>query len=205
MARPKVNSSAQIELDKAQESFEKFDQDVKSMTLDRMNQAPMEEHEPQTQLSSKQWNEAPEIYLKPKRTMHSSPIPKGPNAGKMMDIFNEAHREAWEYDKKYVRFTAENYEIIGETIILWTKPYQGIPAEEWEVPANKPVWGPRYLAEKLKRCCYHRLVMNDHKVAGSDHAGTYTGGIIADTIKHRIDAVPAPKTQISFNRKVSNF
>jgi hypothetical protein len=202
MPRPKVNSSAQKELDQAQETFDKFETDVKSMTMDRMNEAPKEETEPQTKLSSKEWNDATEIYLKPIKTIFPGPVPK---TGKYTDVFNEKFREAYEFDTKYVRFIAENHEIIGEKINAWTKPYSGMPAEQWEIPANKPVWGPRHLAEKLKRCCYHRLVMNDHQSVGNDHAGTYVGGIVADTIKHRLDAQPAPKTQISFNRKASSF
>lgn len=202
MSKPKVNSAGQQELDKAQEKFDQFEQEVKNLTLDQMNTAPMEEKEVQTKLSSKQFNEAPEIYLKPIKTINPGCVPK---TGKMTDVFNEKFRAAWEFDKQYVRFVAENHEIIGETITLWTRPYGGLPAEMWEVPANKPVWAPRYVAEQIKRKCYHRLVMNDHKQTSSDHAGTYVGGIVADTIKHRLDAQPAPKTQISFNRKVSNF
>jgi hypothetical protein len=202
MARPKVNSASEQELDKVQEKFESFEKEVKSMTMDRLNEAPVESSEPQTKMSSKEFREAPEIYLKPTKTIHSGPAPK---SGKMTDIFNEKFRKEWEYDKQYVRFIAENHEIIGEAIPMWTKPYQGIPAEFWEVPANKPVWGPRHLAEKLKRCCYHRLVMNDHKVVEHGMGGAMVGAIVADTTKHRLDAQSAPKTQVSFHRKVSNF
>lgn len=202
MARPKVNSDAQRELDKAQEKFDAFESEVKSMTMDKMNDAPREETEPQTKLSSKEWNEAPEIYLKPVRTIDP---PMNAKKGIQEDVFNEKFRDEYEYQKKYVRFIAENHEIIGEMITLWTRPYPGTQAQMWEVPANKPVWGPRYLAEQIKRKSYHRLVMNDHKVVESGMAGTIVGGIVASNTIQRLDAKSAPKTQISFNRKVSNF
>jgi hypothetical protein len=202
MARPRVNKEGKSELEKAQESFDQFESDVKNLTLDRMNEAPVEEKEPQTKLSSSEWNKSKEIYLKPSKTIDPGPVPK---TGKYTDVFNEKWRESYEFDKKYVRFMAENFEIIGETICLWTRPYPGLPAEYWEVPANKPVWGPRYLAEQIKRKNYHRLVMNDHRQVGTDHAGTYVGGIVADTTIARLNAQPAPLTQVSFHKKVSNF
>jgi len=202
MARPKVNSEGQKELDKANERLDAFESEVKSMTMDRMSQAPKEESEPQTKLSSRELNSAPEIYLKPVRTIDP---PMNAKKGIQEDVFNEKFREEYEYQKKYVRFIAENHEIIGEVITLWTRPYPGIQAQMWEVPANKAVWGPRYLAEQIKRKCYHRLVMNDHKVVESGTAGTIVGGIIASNTVQRLDAKPAPNSQISFNRKVSNF
>jgi len=202
MARPRVNSQAQKELDKAQDTFDKFDEEIKSLSHDEMGKAPMEEHEPQTKLSSAEIRKAPEIYLKPIKTVYPGCTPK---TGKMTDVFNEAFRDQWEFDKKYVRFIAENHEIVGESIDTWTRPYPGVPAEEWLVPVNKPVWGPRYLAEQIKRKCYHVLTMEDHKQTGSDHAGTYVGGLVAKSTRHRLDAMPAPEAQVSFNRKVSNF
>lgn len=208
MSRPKkqeqvpgVNSFGKRELDRAQEKFDKFDEDVKNLTLDRMNESPKEEREPQTQLTAQEFKKAPDIYLKPKRSMPPSPHPK---TGKY-EVFNEKFRDAYNYDKEYVPFIAENIEVGGEAINLWTKPYPGVAAEEWVVPVNKPIYGPRYLAERIKKCCYHRMHMEDHSVSGSDYAGTYVGGIIVDGIKHRLDAHPAPKTQVSFNRKVSGF
>jgi len=201
MARPKVNSQGERELAKTQEQFEKFDEEVKSLTLDRMNQAPKEEKEDQTKLTAAQCSKMNEIYLKPVKTINPGCAPK---SGKMTDVFNEKWRNEYEYDRKYVRFIAENHEIIGETIKIWTRPYSGIPAEYWEVPVNKPVWGPRYLAEQIKRKNYHRLVMNDHKQVGQDGMATYVGGIVVDSVVQRIDAKPCPQAQVSFNR-ASNF
>ena len=66
--KPKLpNSYAQKELDKAEKEFDKFQENVESMTLDRMNTAPKEESEPQTQLSQKEIAKSKDIYLKPKQ------------------------------------------------------------------------------------------------------------------------------------------
>lgn len=203
--KPKVDSFGSKELDRAQEKFESFQEEIKTLTQDKMNEAPKEETEPQTKMTAEQWKKADEIYLKPKRVMPPSANPKGINAGKLMDVFNEKFRDQYNYDKTYVRFIAENNEIIGETIHTWTRPYPGIPAEEWEVPVNKPVWGPRYLAEQIKRKCYHVLSMNDHQVTGQDQVGSYTGGIVVKNTKQRLDARSAPKEHFAFNRKVSSF
>src|ERR1700722_14964564 len=108
--KPEVHSAAQKELDNAEKQFEKFDADVKSMTLDRMNEALKVEAEPQTQLSQKQIAASKEIYLKPKRTISSK------------EKFNEKFREDYNFAKELVYFTAENNEMIGCSIeSLWTK------------------------------------------------------------------------------------
>ena len=44
--------------------------------------------------------------------------------GKFTDVFNEKFRKAYEFDKEYVRFIAENYEIIGESISFGHAPIQ---------------------------------------------------------------------------------
>ena len=184
--KPEVHSSAQKELDKAEVQFQKFDEQIKEMTLDRMNEAPIKEVEPQTKLSQKEISNMKEIYLKPKRTVSSR------------EKFNEAHREDYNFAKELVYFTAENNEMIGQQIELWTKPFPGMPAEEWEVPVNRPVWGPRYLAERIKGCTYHRLSMEDKKVVGSDAMGSYTGAMVVDSTVQRLNAHPASQKKSIF-------
>lgn len=185
--KPKVsNSQSEKELEKAQEQFDQFDQQIKDMTLDRMNMAPKKEEEPQTKLAQSEIEKSKEIYLKPKRTISSR------------EKFNEKYRDAFNFDKEYVHFIAENKEIIGEEIDLWTKPYPGMPAEEWIVPVNKPVWGPRYLAEQIKRKGYHRFTMQDNQRIGSDSMGTYTGSMVVDNFIQRIDALPVSKRKSIF-------
>lgn len=185
-SKPEVSSQlAQKELDKVEKQFETFNNEVKSLTLDRMNEAPKVDSEQQTKLSSKEIQKSNEIYLKPKRSISCK------------EKFNENFRSDYNFAKEYVNFVAENKEIIGETIDMWTRPFPGMPAEEWEVPTNKPVWGPRYLAEQIKKCTFHRLVMQDRPI-GSDHAGAYYGTMVADTTVQRLDAHPVNQRKSVF-------
>ena len=174
------------ELDNMKDQFDTQAKSVEEMTLDRMNMAPKLEIEPQTKLSQNEIAESKDIYLKPYKSIGSS------------EKFNEDYRSQYNFDKEYVYFIAENTEIIGEEIDLWTKPYAGMPAEEWKVPVNKPIWGPRYLAEQIKRCSYHRLTMNQKVITGEDGSGMYTGGITVDSIINRLDARPASKRKSIF-------
>jgi hypothetical protein len=178
MSKPQVNSKGQQELDKAQEQFEKFDEQVKSMSFDKLNAAPKQETEQQTKLSDRQQQKIDGIYLKPIRTIGCR------------DKFNEAFRDKYNFDKEYVKFIAENSEIIGEAIDLWTRPFGGMSAEEWKVPVNTPVWGPRYLAEQIKRKAYTRLRMDESRQASADGAATYYGQMVAETRIQRLDARP---------------
>ena len=176
--KPKVTSSAEKELDKVEKQFKEFDENVKALTLDRMNMAPKAETEAQTQISSRDLEKSKDIYLKPKRTISSR------------EKFNEKFRDSYNFAKEYVQFIAENKEIIGETIELWTKPFPGLPAEEWIVPTNKPLWGPRYLAERIKGCSYHRMTMDKTVSTGADGMGQYYGAMAVETIQQRLDAIP---------------
>jgi len=172
----------------AEKQFQKFDEKVKDLTLDRMNQAPLEETEKQTKLSEKEINNSSDIYLKPIKTIS------------VKDKFNEKFRERWNFEKEYVRFVAENKELIGEKIELWTRPRGGIPAEFWNVPVNKPVWGPRYLAEQISKCRYHRLTM-ENKPISSDSVGTYMGNMVVENTIQRLDAFPVKEKASSFSSK----
>lgn len=192
-SKPKLSSGfAQKELDKAEAQFKEFDDNVKSLTLDRMNMAPKEEQEPQTKLSQKQIENSKDIWLKPKRSVSSK------------ERFNETFRKDWEFAKEYVRFIAEHKEIGGEGINgLWTKPFPGIPAEEWDVPVNKPIWGPRYLAERIKKCSYHRLKSEESRIVGHDGAASYTGQLVVDTTVQRLDAYPVNNRKSIFMGETS--
>lgn len=179
---PKVKN----ELDKAQEQFEKYDENIKELTMDRMNQIPVKETEPQTKLSTKEIDKSNELQLKPERRIGAQ------------EKFNEKYREKYEYDKEIVNFIAENKEISGETIELWTKPYAGMPCEFWKVPTNKPVWGPRYLAEQIKRKFYHVLRMDQKVINSSDGMGQYFGQLVVDDTVPRLDARPVSKQRSVF-------
>jgi hypothetical protein len=184
--RPKTNNStAERELDRIDEEFKSFDENVKSLTQDRMNEAPKLQVEPQTKLSQSEIQNSKDIYLKPYKSIGCK------------EKFNEKYREDYNYAKEYVHFTAENHEIIGEELDLWTRPFPGMPAEEWKVPVNKPVWGPRYLAERIKGCTYHRLKMSQTTTA-SDGMGQYYGSMAVDTTIQRLDALPVSSRKSVF-------
>jgi hypothetical protein len=174
MTRPKVNSDSQKELDRAQEQFDAFDASVKAMTNDRMNMAPAEEREQQTQMSTREAKKYDAPYIKPLRSINSK------------EQFNEKYREDWRKDWEYVKCIAENNEIIGESIEMWTKKYAGDPAHQWKVPVNTPVYIPRLVAKQISNCKYHRLRMEDRQTeAGSGMS--YYGSITVDSVKNRLD------------------
>src|SRR6185369_6361293 len=106
--KPKAKTSmAEKEIDKAMEQFDAFDNNIKEMTLDRMNMAPKEDKEPQTKLSQAEIEKSKDIYLKPSRSLSSR------------EKFNEDFRADYEFQMEYVRFIPEHKELIGETIELW--------------------------------------------------------------------------------------
>lgn len=176
--KPKVNSSGQKELDKAEKQFEQFHDQVKSLTQDRMNEQAKPSDSEGHNLSQKEIEKSKEIYLKPVRQINSK------------EKFNEKYRSDYEFAKEFVRFIAENKEITGDKIEMWTKPFAGVDAEYWEIPPNRPVWGPRYLAEQIKKCFYHRLRTEENKITSADGYGAYYGSLVVDNIVQRLDAHP---------------
>jgi len=187
MSKPvNVNSESEKEIAKVEKQFDAYSENIEKMTLDRMNTAPRLETEPSVNLSQKQVRESPDIYLKPFKTVSCQ------------DKFNENYREKYNFDKQYVHFQADNKEVIGETIELWTRPYGGMPAEMWKVPVNKPVWGPRYLAEQIKRCTYQRLISEQKSIIADDGISQYTGQLVADKIIPRLEATPVVKKSSVF-------
>lgn len=178
MSEAKRAKAPESEMDKLQKQFDKFDESVKEMTLDRMNQAPKEEKEMQTKLSSREIANSKEIILRPERSISSK------------EKFNENFRAEYEYASQKVQFIAEHKEIIGEAIEIWTKPFAGVDAEFWRIPTGKPVWGPRYLAEQIKKASYHRLRMDQTVSAGADGMGQYYGAMAVDNTVQRLDAHP---------------
>jgi hypothetical protein len=199
--KPKTSSSfSQKELDKAEKQFEKFEENIKEMTLDRMNEAPKLEQEQQTKISNREAQKVDGIWLK-----HVKAIGPGvnPKTGEI-EKFNEAFRKDYEFAKEYVKFIAEHKEL-GGTIEIWTKAFPGINLEYWEVPVNTPVWGPRYLAEQIKKCSYHRMHMDEQKVVGYNAMGTMTGQIVVDNVVQRLDAIPVSDRKSIFMGAASGF
>jgi hypothetical protein len=187
--KPKIPEK---EIDKLEKQFDAFEKQVNDLTLDRMNQAPVAEVEPQTKLSQKEIENSKRIYLKPERVIADN------------QKFNEKFRERWNFDKEYVQFIAEHKELIGESIEIWTHPYGGVGAEFWRVPTNKPVWGPRYLAEQIASRCYHRLRMED-RPTNMESGMTYYGQMVADTKIHRLTAQPVTSRRSIFMGEAAGF
>lgn len=180
------SSLGEKELDKAEKQLDAFDSSVRSLTLDRMNMAPVVDKEMQTTMSQNQLARATDIYLKPHTSIGSR------------EKFNEDYRQEYEYAKEYVQFIAENKMIIGEIIEMWTKPFAGMPAQFWKVPVNKALWAPRYVAEQIKRAKYHVLTMRDSVTTGADQMGQYYGTMAVDSTIQRLDAHPVGNTRSIF-------
>lgn len=186
--RPKVNSASQKELDKVENQLNEFNDGVKALVEARSPATPSEETERQTKLSENDIRNAKDIYLKPNKA-----IPDGQK-------FNEKFRKDWEFQKEYVQFIAEHKELIGENIEMWTHPFGGVGAEFWLVPTNKPVWGPRYLAEQIQRKSYHRLIM-ENNTSERTGMGTFYGTLAADSKIQRLDAYPVHSRKSIFGAR----
>jgi hypothetical protein len=178
------------EIQKLSDQFDAHEEQVKNLINDR-SEAKKEDVEPQTKLSQKEIEKSNDIYLKPERSISAS------------DKFNEKFREDYNFAKEYVQFIAEHREIIGETIEAWTRPFGGMPAEFWKVPTNRPVWGPRYLAERIRKCTYHRLTMKQDVMTERSGYGTMYGQMVADTIVERLSAIPVSPRKSIFMGKAA--
>jgi hypothetical protein len=177
--QPKIDGpEVQKEMEKIEKQFDAIDNQAKSMTLDKANEAPKQDAEPINKLSSQEIDKSKDIYLKPKRRIASQ------------EKFNEKFREDYNFQKEYVRFIPEHRELIGEVIEMWTKPFAGIPAEEWSIPTGKPIWAPRYVAEQIKRCSYHRFVMQQNVAIEANQMGQMYGAMAVETTVQRLDALP---------------
>lgn len=193
--KPMVNSAGERELIKMEEKFEEFKQEVKELSSTNLA-LPKLETENQTKLSARDLDKSKEIYLKPSKSI-------GPGKG---EKFNEAFREEYTFRKEYVNFIAEN-SILGETIEIWTKPFPGMNCDYWEVPVNKPVWGPRFLAEQIASRSYVVYEMNEvsdqerympqNKIE-SNFAGGIYGKIVGKRIENRMKAFPVSQRKSIF-------
>jgi len=190
ISKPKVNEFGQSELDKAEKQFDQFNEQVKDATSSvpapqRMDLSRTKNDQLQKPLSQNQITGCKDVYLKPKHSIGCR------------NKFNERFRDSWNFDKQLVAFIAEHKELVGESIDIWTKPYAGVPAEEWIVPVNTPVWGPRYLAEQIKRKYYNRLTLDESKAVSQDGTGTIYGRIVAEEQRQRLDCHPVNKGRTS--------
>lgn len=174
------------EAEKKFDEFKKSTQEIIDTRPASVDMTPGSNSQPM-EISQKDIEKSKDIYLKPKRQVSSK------------EKFNERFREDYNFQSEFVNFIAEHKEIIGDDIVgLWTKPFPGMPAQEWDVPVGKPVWGPRYLAEKIHRSKYHRLKMAQNVTTGADGMGQYFGSLAVDTIVQRLDAIPVSKRKSIF-------
>lgn len=183
MARPKKTPETQ-EIEDLQKQFDAYEEKIKALEKER-SFTPPEQGETQTKIAKRDIDKDNERYIKPQRRINSK------------EKFNEKFRADYEKDCEYVNFIAENVEILGESICMWTKPYPGMPAEYWEIPVNKPVWAPRYVRDQIKRKFHHILRMQD-TTTHQDGVGSYYGSMVVDQTKERLRAVEVPKDRPTF-------
>lgn len=168
-----VSSRSEQQLEKAAEKFDKFSEDVKSLSTDADRKSiPEKESEPQTKLSKNEAKTLDAPTIKPNRAIFSK------------EKFDEKYRKDQEERSKYVKCIVENNEIVGESVQFWKKEWPGTPAQEWIVPVNKPVYIPRYIAEHLARRTYVRYVMQENQ---NVREGDITHSMVAKETRHRID------------------
>jgi hypothetical protein len=174
--KPKVtNSLAEQEMDKVETQFKAFEENVSELTMDRMKLVPKLAEEPQTKISQADIDKQNGRYLKPYRAIGSQ------------EKFNEKFRKEYEMEKQYENIIAENKEIFGEAIDMWSKPFPGCPVEWWKIPVNTPIWVPKYISDQLKRKYYHRLEMKE-QTTGSEGPAQYYGRMVVDTTIPRLNA-----------------
>lgn len=192
LSKPKVSASAQRHLDKAEAQFDKYHEELKSLSQNDIKSAPVREEEMQTKLSQREIQKNNDLWLKPERTIPDR------------QTFNEKFRKDWEFAKEYVNFIAEHKEIVGEKIEIWTHPFGGVGASFWRVPVNKPIWGPRYLAEQIKSRTYVRYKTED-RVTQPGQDFTMYGTMVAESQIQRLDAYPVKQAKTHFMNSAENF
>lgn len=164
------------EIDKLEQNVAQFENQIKDLTAERPLNIKSEEYEP-PKVSQKQIDSS-DLYIKPTRWIADN------------QKFNPRFEKEWEYRKEYVHCILVHNESRGDLIEFWTHPFGGKGAEFWQVPSDKPVWIPRYAAEQLTKCKYHRLRMEEGKTRSADNMATYYGQMVADTVIQRLDATP---------------
>jgi|SRR5271154_611572 len=173
--KPSVSSEGQKELDRAEKQLEKFENDIKAAVDDRSKTAESPDH----QISQKQIEKSSDIYIKPSKVIFSR------------EKFDETYRESYNEAKKYVHYIVTHEECKGDRIEMWTKPFPGVAAEFWIIPSGKPVWIPKYVADKLENGCgYHRLKTQDRSTELDSSGNQYYGTLVVDEYTHRISARP---------------
>jgi hypothetical protein len=123
-----------------------------SLTVDKIAETVVVEPEIQTKITMKELAASEGIpYIEPKRRL-TGPL------GKLPDKLKQEHARAWEY----VKGIYENFECPGDSIKFSLSLYPGDSDYLWEVPANRPVYVPRMVANHLESCqMYHKFAYID--------------------------------------------
>lgn len=176
MNKPKLNAGfAQKEVDRLDSEFDAKQEQMSSLTQDEMNKAPKKEQEPQAVLSKREEKSYDAPVIKPSQTV--------PGIGKRKPEQDSLRRQAWEL----VKVVVENRESIGESIELWHKaPFGGEPCTFWQLPTNKPIYIPRFLADRIKKCNYHVLTTVEQSI-GRNEWGEMIGKMVATETRNRLD------------------
>jgi hypothetical protein len=122
-----------------------------SLTVDSISETPVIEPEIQTKICYKTLaKENNCVYIEPKKRL--------PALGKLPEKQKIEHENAW----KYVKGIYENYIVNGEPLSFWYTEYPGDQDCLWEIPANVPVYVPRFIAKHLEECQkYHTFGYNE--------------------------------------------
>ena len=120
--------------------------DLNSLTVDQINrEAPKAIEQIPQEMSLKERAKLEGArYVEPKRL--------SPPLGKLPESLKKEHNHAWEY----VKGIYENYVVTGEPLTFSYSVYPGDADYMWTVPANVPVYVPRFIAKHLEECqAYH--------------------------------------------------
>jgi hypothetical protein len=177
MKKPKLASGfAQKEVDRLETEFDAKAVQMASLTQDAMNEAPVNELEPQTKMTKAKILEADAPKIVPSMTRTAN--------GKKKPEQDAIRKRGWEY----IRVIAENVELPGEKIEFWHKPmWAGEDCHFWQIPVNRPIYVPRFVAEHIRSRKYHRLTMQNEMTVETNQFGEMKGKLIATEVRQRLD------------------
>lgn len=178
MKKPELASGmAQKEVDRVEKQFNEQSERMQNFTQDKMQNAPVKEVAPQTEITKGQFmrEDAPRIT-----PVHAYPSRGGTKKPEQDGL----RRKAWEY----VRCICENLECPGEDLDFWLKPpLSGEDCNNWKIPVNKVVMIPRHVAEHLASRKYHRLYMDENITVMDTGFGQMKGQLTASKTVHRLN------------------
>ena len=126
-------------------------EDMKDLTVDKINETPVTEPEETIQetagMSAKEMAKTLGCrYIEPTRKLSAF--------GTLPDKMKKERDRDWEY----VQGMYENIESPGETLEFWLCLYPGDPDCMWSIPSNIPVYVPRMVAKHLESIQkYHKF------------------------------------------------